>query len=110
MVAAALIVLVHLDRVDPIVALIIIGREITISALREWMAQIGQGEERRGLAARQGQDRLADDRDLVLLLWDPLIPGVSTPVLGTVCIWIAAVLTLWSMVYYWQFAAPHLKD
>ncbi len=41
MVAAALIVLLQLGRVDAIVALIIIGREITISALREWMAQIG---------------------------------------------------------------------
>ena len=42
MVAAALIILVQLSRVDAIIALIIIGREITISALREWMAQIGQ--------------------------------------------------------------------
>src|SRR5918992_3604070 len=42
MVAAALIVLVELTRVHAIVALIIIGREITISALREWMAQIGE--------------------------------------------------------------------
>lgn len=41
MVAAALIILVWLDRVDAILAIIIIGREITISALREWMAQIG---------------------------------------------------------------------
>ncbi|MDR1934242.1 MAG: CDP-diacylglycerol--glycerol-3-phosphate 3-phosphatidyltransferase, partial [Candidatus Accumulibacter sp.] len=40
-VAAALIMLVHLDRVGALIALIIIGREITISALREWMAQIG---------------------------------------------------------------------
>ena len=41
MVAGALLVLVQLDRVDAIIAGIIIGREITISALREWMAQIG---------------------------------------------------------------------
>ena len=43
MVAAALIVLVELGRVHAFVALIIIGREITISALREWMAKIGAG-------------------------------------------------------------------
>jgi CDP-diacylglycerol--glycerol-3-phosphate 3-phosphatidyltransferase/cardiolipin synthase len=42
MVAAALIILVQLSRVDAIIALIIIGREIAISALREWMANIGQ--------------------------------------------------------------------
>ena len=41
MVAAALIMLVQLDRADAVVAAIIIGREITISALREWMAKIG---------------------------------------------------------------------
>src|SRR5258705_1515647 len=44
MVAAALIVLVQLGRLDAIIALIIIGREIAISALREWMAQIGAGK------------------------------------------------------------------
>ena len=42
MVAAALIILVQLARLDAIIALIIIGREITISALREWMAKIGE--------------------------------------------------------------------
>lgn len=41
LVCASLLVLVHLQRADVFVALIIIGREIAISALREWMAQIG---------------------------------------------------------------------
>ncbi|HEY7787176.1 MAG TPA: CDP-diacylglycerol--glycerol-3-phosphate 3-phosphatidyltransferase, partial [Casimicrobiaceae bacterium] len=41
MVAAALIMLVWLDRAEPWLAIIIIGREIAVSALREWMAQIG---------------------------------------------------------------------
>ncbi len=41
-VAAALIMLVQLERVEPVIALIIIGREIAISALREWMAKLGQ--------------------------------------------------------------------
>jgi CDP-diacylglycerol--glycerol-3-phosphate 3-phosphatidyltransferase/cardiolipin synthase len=44
MVSAALIVLVYLGRLDAPIALIIIGREITVSALREWMAQIGQSK------------------------------------------------------------------
>src|SRR6185312_9354130 len=44
MVAAALIVLTEKGIVDPFVSLIIIGREITISALREWMAQIGRSK------------------------------------------------------------------
>ena len=41
LVCACVLVLVHLGRADVFVALIIIGREIAISALREWMAQIG---------------------------------------------------------------------
>ena len=41
LVCASLLVLVHLQRTDVFVALIIIGREIAISALREWMAKIG---------------------------------------------------------------------
>ncbi len=44
MVAAALIMLVWLDRAEAYLAMIIIGREIAISALREWMAQLGKGK------------------------------------------------------------------
>src|SRR6187399_1923120 len=44
MVAAALIILVQLGRVDAVIALIMIGREIAISALREWMAQLGESK------------------------------------------------------------------
>ena len=44
MVAAALIVLVWLGRAEAYLAIIIIGREIAISALREWMAQLGQAK------------------------------------------------------------------
>jgi phosphatidylglycerophosphate synthase len=58
MVAGALLVLVQLDRVNAIIAFIIVGREITISALREWMAEIGGRQ-----LARQDQDRGADGRD-----------------------------------------------
>jgi cardiolipin synthase len=60
LVCASLLVLVHLQRADVFVALIIIGREIAISALREWMAQIGAEQERGGAHDRQGQDHRAD--------------------------------------------------
>ena len=47
---------------------------------------------------------------IALLLWEPLIPGVSTPLLGTVALWIAAILTLWSMFHYLRLAAPHFRS
>ena len=62
MVAAALIVLVYLSRLDALIAFIIIGREITISALREWMAQIGKGKGRRFLFW-EIENHVADGRD-----------------------------------------------
>jgi CDP-diacylglycerol--glycerol-3-phosphate 3-phosphatidyltransferase (EC 2.7.8.5) len=45
---------------------------------------------------------------IALLLYEPVIPGVSTPLLGTIALWVAAGLTLWSMFYYLRLAAPHL--
>jgi CDP-diacylglycerol--glycerol-3-phosphate 3-phosphatidyltransferase/cardiolipin synthase len=45
---------------------------------------------------------------IALLLYEPLIPGVSTPLLGTIALWIAVILTLWSMVHYLRKAAPYL--
>ena len=46
---------------------------------------------------------------IALLLWEPVIPGVSTPLLGTVALWVAAMLTLWSMFHYLRLAAPHFR-
>ncbi len=108
MVAAALIVLVWLDRAEPYLAIIIIGREIAISALREWMAQLGQTKS--VAVAFVGKLKTVTQMTAIvaLLLHEPLIPGVSTPLLGTVALWIAAILTLWSMFHYLRLAAPHL--
>jgi CDP-diacylglycerol---glycerol-3-phosphate 3-phosphatidyltransferase len=107
MVAAALILLVQLGRAEAYLAIIIIGREIAISALREWMAQIGRS--RNVAVAFIGKIKTVAQMTalIALLLWEPLIPGVSTPVLGTVALWIAAILTLWSMFHYLRLAAPH---
>ena len=65
LVCAALLILVQLDRVNALVAFIIIGREIAISALREWMAQIGASRSVAVQHARQAQDRGADGGDSV---------------------------------------------
>ena len=107
MVTAALILLVQLGRAEAYLAIIIIGREIAISALREWMAQLGKTKN--VAVAFIGKVKTAAQMTAIiaLLLWEPIIPGVSTPVLGTAALWIAAILTLWSMFHYLRLAAPH---
>ena len=109
MVAAALILLVHLDRVDAIIAIIIIGREITISALREWMAQIGA---HKSVAVSMiGKIKTtAQMAAIPLLLYGEQLPGREVKEIGTWLIYVAAVLTLWSMGYYMRMAWSHLVD
>ncbi len=107
MVAAALVVLVQLGRVDALIALIIIGREITISALREWMASIGA----RGKVAVSKLGKLKTTIQMIaieLLLWHDSLWGISMQLAGTWFIWMAAVLTLWSMVYYLRCAISEI--
>ncbi|MBI4987434.1 MAG: CDP-diacylglycerol--glycerol-3-phosphate 3-phosphatidyltransferase [Rhodocyclales bacterium] len=109
MVAAALIILVQLDRTDTIVAFIIIGREITISALREWMAKIGAA--RSVAVSFLGKVKTASQMVAIpmLLYHDPL-PFFSPQWVGTWLIYLAALLTLWSMVYYLRMAWPHMAE
>ena len=110
MVAAALILLVALGRAEAWLAIIIIGREIAISALREWMAELGAGKS--VAVAFLGKFKTAAQMTAIiaLLLYEPLIPGIPTPLLGTVALWIAAILTLWSMFHYLKKAAPYLRS
>ena len=109
LVCASLLVLVHLGRADVFVALIIIGREIAISALREWMAQIGASKS----VAVHMVGKLKTTAQMVaipFLLYDGHIGGViDTGAWGTVLIWVSAVLTVWSMVYYLQKALPEIR-
>ena len=108
-VVGALIVLLFLGRVDPLVALIIIGREIAISALREWMAQLGQTKSVAVAFIGKVKTVAQMTAIIALLLWENVIPGVSTPLLGTIALWVAAILTLWSMFHYLKLAAPHIE-
>jgi cardiolipin synthase len=105
MVAAALITLVQLERVDAIIALIIIGREITISALREWMAKIGEAKS----VAVSFLGKIKTVFQMVaipLLLYHNPIGVFSPQRIGTWLIYIAAALTLISMAYYLKMALP----
>ena len=110
MVAAALIILVQLGRADSWLAIIIIGREIAISALREWMAQLGKSNSVAVAFVGKVKTGAQMTAIIALLLWEPVIPGVSTPLLGEFALWIAALLTLWSMFHYLRLAAPHLQE
>jgi cardiolipin synthase len=109
MVAGALIVLLQLERVESVVALIIIGREIAISALREWMAQIGQSGS--VAVAFVGKCKTAAQMIAIplLLFHDDLAGLVNCQWLGTILVNVAAVLTVVSMLYYLRRALPLAK-
>lgn len=104
-VAAALIVLVELSRVNAVIAFIIIGREITISALREWMAKVGEA---RSVAVNLlGKIKtVAQLVAIPMLLYHDPIGALQPARVGTWLIWVAAALTVVSMVYYLKLAAP----
>jgi cardiolipin synthase (CMP-forming) len=109
LVCASLLVLVHLQRADVFVALIIIGREIAISALREWMALIGAT---RSVAVHMlGKIKTTVQMVAIpFLLFEGTLFGViDTHLWGTWLIWVSAILTVWSMIYYLKKAIPEIR-
>ena len=115
MVTAALLVLVQLMRLNAVIALVIVGREITISALREWMAQIGASKS----VAVNSLGKFKTVCQMVaipmLLFYGPLkISGtqfvIDTRVWGLWLIYVAAFLTVWSMLYYMKLAWPQIRE
>lgn len=108
MVAAALIVLVEFGRVGALVALIIVGREIAISALREWMA--ASGERNSVAVAWLGKIKTAAQMAAILfLLYYDAIDAINVKLIGEILIDIAAFLTLLSMAYYLKEAWPRMR-
>lgn len=110
MVAGALLVLVQLDRVNAVIAFVIIGREITISALREWMAQIGASKS----VAVSSLGKIKTTAQMVaipmLLYYDVLFGVIDAAFWGAWLLLVAAVLTVWSMFYYLRRAWPLIKE
>ena len=109
LVCAALLILLQLDRVNALVAFIIIGREIAISALREWMAQIGAS---RSVAVNMlGKLKTVTQMVAIpFLLFDGALFGViDTRLWGTGLIYVASLLTIWSMIYYLRKALPEIR-
>ena len=108
MVAAALVVLVRLDRADVMLAFIIIGREIAISALREWMANIGAAKSV-AVSLIGKLKTIAQMTAIPMLLWHTPLGPFDVHLLGTWSLWVAAILTLWSMIYYLRKAWPEIS-
>lgn len=109
LVCASMLILVYLRRADVFAALIIIGREVAISALREWMAQIGAS---RSVAVhRIGKLKTAAQMAAIaLLLYDHTIGRIfHTRLLGVWLLWLAVALTIWSMAYYLYKAIPEIR-
>jgi len=109
MVAAALIVLVDLERAGVTASLIIIGREIAISALREWMAKEGQAKSVAVSFIGKVKTTAQIAALLLLLYHDPLFGWAGTAMLGGWLLNLAALLTLWSMLHYLQMAWRAMK-
>ena len=109
LICASLLVLLGHGRVDTMVALVIIGREIAISALREWMAHIGAS---RSVAVHMlGKLKTVSQMVAIpFLLYDGHLFGfIDTHLWGTVLVVVAAVLTIWSMAYYLRKAIPEIR-
>ena len=109
-VAAALVLIVSKDPrwFVVIVAVVIIGREIAVSALREWMAEIGaRGRIKVTVLAKYKTIMQIVGLSLLLFREDLFI--IPTYKLGLVLTAVAAVLTLWSMIQYLRLAWPELR-
>ena len=107
MVTAALLILLWLSRINVLIALVIIGREIAISALREWMAQLGAGKS----VAVHWLGKIKTIAQMIaipMLLYDDWFIFFDSHFVGTRLIWIAALLTVWSMLYYMRRAYPKI--
>ena len=111
MVATVLILVVEFDQSPwlTIPAIVIIGREITVSALREWMAEMGQrGKVAVGWLGKVKTTAQITSLAMLLFLYDFL--GLPIYKMGIIALYIAAVLTIWSMVGYMQAAFSDRKN
>jgi len=109
MVAAALILLVQADPTPwlAVPAIVIVGREITVSALREWMAELGARAQ--VAVSRVGKFKTAAQMVAVtLLLYRDDLLGLPVYSIGYGLLYLSVILTLWSMTVYIQAAWPSL--
>ncbi len=109
MVAVALVLLVEADPTPELAlpAAVIIGREITVSALREWMAELGSRS--RVAVSMLGKIKtIAQMVAIIFLIFQYPLLGLPVYEIGLALFYIAAILTLWSMTLYLRAAWPDL--
>lgn len=111
LVAVALVMLLYADPRPSMAALVavIIGREITISALREWLAELGQ--RKRVAVGYVGKLKTGFQMTAIsLMLWRTPYAGIPIYDFGYFLLFAAAALTLWSMISYLRAAWPVMRD
>jgi CDP-diacylglycerol--glycerol-3-phosphate 3-phosphatidyltransferase/cardiolipin synthase len=108
-VALVLVVEAHPDPWLAVASAVIIGREITISALREWMAELGKRAKVAVSMVGKVKTTAQIAALLMLVYWEPLF-GLPIAQIGYVALYLAAGLTLWSMFCYLRAAWPMLRE
>jgi CDP-diacylglycerol--glycerol-3-phosphate 3-phosphatidyltransferase len=111
LVAVALVMLLRDDprSVMGVLVAIIIGREITISALREWLAELGQRA--RVAVGMAGKLKTGFQMTAIsLMLWQTPVGPVPVYPIGYILLFLAAALTLWSMAMYLRAAWPVMRE
>lgn len=110
MVAIVLVMLVQAQSswFEDVIAMIIIGREITISALREWMATIGERANVKVSIAGKVKTTL-QMFGIAFMVWKVPLYGIPIYTIGFVLLVLAAVMTIWSMIIYLRAAWPFIK-
>ncbi|HET7371076.1 MAG TPA: CDP-diacylglycerol--glycerol-3-phosphate 3-phosphatidyltransferase [Gammaproteobacteria bacterium] len=107
-VALVLLVLAHPNWYVAIAAAIIIGREITVSALREWMAEMGARA--KVAVSLLGKFKTAAQMvAITLMLYRWPVDGFPIYTLGLALLFVSALLTLWSMIAYLRAAWPQMR-
>ena len=111
MIAVVLVLLVAQNPglIMVIPAAVIIGREITVSALREWMAELG-ARSKVAVSIYGKIKTITQMVALILLIFQQDLWGIPIYNLGLICLYIATTLTLWSMFQYITSAWPKLKE
>jgi CDP-diacylglycerol--glycerol-3-phosphate 3-phosphatidyltransferase/cardiolipin synthase len=109
MVSIVLVMLVQAESgwFEDIIAMIIIGREITISALREWMATIGERANVKVTMAGKVKTAL-QMFGIAFMVYQNDMFGIPIYTLGFALLVLAAVMTIWSMIIYLRAAWPYI--